>query len=433
MKLKFLILFIVLFVPAIISIVDEALIIQFATGSAERHLMVRSLHVLTGLPAVGGLVLLLAFFGSKIKIKNIHPIDQLMIISILYNTWHLFYGLVRLNDFTFTLGDTYRAAVMPSAYFIYRALITDIALLLRLINWIVSLQLIVMFTSIVYQTLYFMNTGVFLLGGTSISMFLFAYLLARITWGVKRGNSFGLKLLFATVFVGVVLSFKRALWMSVGVIMVWYSFWNARYLRVTKRLAGVLLTIILLFGFGLGASPILFGEVSRRVLDRVGGTFGGGRISIDQLDSSGTHRLAEFTDSWRYMLSAQYPARIMNLIFGMGNGGEFSSSRERVISGTKPGYQHHIHSGFMLMLFRYGFVGVSIMAMIFFCLWLTYRENLKSLVRGSELYIVNVAILVYVMFVSIVQFTGQSYYGNMEFGAIAGMMVGLNRLTQKEG
>ena len=224
-----------------------------------------------------------------------------------------------VSHLAFTLGDTYRAAVMPSAYFIYRALITDLALLLRLTNWIVSLQVIVMFTSIVYQTLYFMNTGVFLLGGTSISMFLFAHLLVRLTWGAKRGNSFGLKLLFATVFVGVVLSFKRALWMSVGVIMVWYAFWNARYLRVTKRFAGGLFTIVLLFGFGFGASPILFGEVSRQVLDRVGGTFGGGRISIDQLDTSGTHRLAEFTDSWRYMLSAQHPARIMNLIFGMGN------------------------------------------------------------------------------------------------------------------
>jgi len=117
------------------------------------------------------------------------------------------------------------------------------------------------------------------------------------------------------------------------------------------------------------------------------------------------------------------PPNILNYVVGFGNGAEFYAPSAALGMGSEPGYKHHIHNGYVSMLFRMGIFGLG----IFLLFVLSMLRNMYCFIKyhsgkpeTSEI-LISKTVFVYFVATLVELLTIYSFIGDIKWGVLFGL------------
>lgn len=348
---------------------------------------------------------------------QLYNFEKYLFILLIVDLMAFMVGLAHQNAIIFLIGDTYKFAVMPLAYFC-TAQTLKLKDAQKLFVFIIILETVVTLES-------------------------FIFYIARLAMGIyERSPQHSISLLALIFFLIILTSKKRLLlkkrfvyWILLLIIGITSMLSQARTLWVQiilcpfilllierKRLVAKSISKLAIYALILLIPLLLsFSNITHELGQRVTGTFALIRaareispiLSADRRVSETKSTLNKFAES----------PNILNFLVGFGNGAEFYAPTSALGMGSKPGYKHHIHNGYLSLFFRMGLVGLSAFLIFSF-------STLKSIYLISKhgngkpppehMQISNV-MFVYLA-VTLVEFlTIYSFIGDIKWGVLLGL------------
>lgn len=334
------------------------------------------------------------------------------------------------NDLLFTVGDTYRLALVPLVWLLYSLVLNSF----KAIELVLKMHLLVAVIGIIPTGI---TVGIALASDQStyalagVSFLAMAYLLAilvfdRQRWGIA-GRSAAL-VVFAVMLALNVISQSRGAWIVCLMLMV------GALVLAPLRAGRVVVALLAIFAVGvsvLSAVPALesrgqqiFAESERRFEEAVSARPQAGGVrnretSIDSRLQEATHAIDDLKD-----------AGPMAFLVGRGNGAQYPST----VSGgdTLPGsgLRHHIHVTWVSVLYRLGLLGLLLVVLV---LGLAVAKAISGL-RGATTSQERVlwATLLLWMPANIVYLTNvYGFIGELAWGSVLGILAALARVQAR--
>jgi O-antigen ligase len=240
--------------------------------------------------------------------------------------------------------------------------------------------------------------------------FVFFVLSMILIFGYAAIYNVGKGKVFLFLLVGIVLtilSFKREFWFLMAItalITFAYSF---------KRKSSYYFLVLFII------STLLFvffnPSIVENVVYRFEYTFRGDK----GLDSSSFERLAEIKGA----ISRFGEVPLVDYMIGYGAGAEFlpvnGYSMIKDSTGSEIGSYHHIHSMYMIILFRYGLLGLMVFLLpvffVFYKLTTVYRSQIDT-IYSTKAKVIYVAVCIQLFTMLISGVSSNSLYGNFFYG-----------------
>jgi O-antigen ligase len=319
-------------------------------------------------------------------------------------------GLIHRNATVFLIGDTYKFAVIPLAYFCTTQTLKarDAG---RLFLFIVMLEAAVTLESFGFY-------AVRLAMGTygrapqhAISLLTFIFLMTALASGdrlsLRRRNVYSAMLV--VISLTAVLSQARTLWVQILLCPFILMLVERKTAVVRAILRPAAFALILLIPLLLGV-----GAIYRDVVSDLGGRIAE-TATLVKATLPGTSRIVEARAALsRYTGSPN----VLDFVVGMGNGAEFYAPDVALGMGSRPGYKHHIHNGYVSLFFRTGIVGL-----IFFFLFAASTLKRMYVVAKLSLRSNLIPAVIFVYFVAtlIELLTIYSFFGDIKWGILFGV------------
>ncbi|MBD3183957.1 hypothetical protein GF312_16855 [Candidatus Poribacteria bacterium] len=368
-----------------------------------------------------GIILLIftAFLFGRFCLKGKHifrfyPFDKYIIILLLLDFTALMVGLIRRNDMIFLIGDTYKFLVIPLAYFCTtQSLKSKDAV--KLFLFIIILETVTTMGSFAYYLLRLVSGSYQRSPIHSISVLAFVFFMVSLT--SKKSISY----LFLTVVIGItaLLSGARTLWIQLLLcpLVIFLVMRKIVIVKVLFRQAFVVMLITALISLAYGhILKDIAGEVTYRITKTMN------LLETDQSINptiSSDRRVVEVKASLGTMFDSP---NILNVLLGFGNGAEFYAPSAALGMGSAPGYKHHIHNGYVSLLFRMGLIGLLIFLIFSFSIINSISKKISSPVALHPLsFNVATSILVYFMLTLIEFLTIYNLIGEIKWGILLGI------------
>ena len=125
----------------------------------------------------------------------------------------------------------------------------------------------------------------------------------------------------------------------------------------------------------------------------------------------------------KVFINYSYP---LDLIAGFGNGAEFYAPSAALGMGSKPGYKHHIHNGYVSLLFRMGIVGLVIFLLFAYVELKTMRRTVMSVRSGAgglkaEVAVIPTTLFAYFILTLVEFLTIYVFIGDIKWGVLLGI------------
>jgi len=373
--------------------------------------------------AISGFILL-AFTGILfarfcLAGKSVFPVyrfEKYLYLLLFVNFTAFLIGLIRRNATVFLIGDTYKFSVIPLAYFC-----TTQTLKARdarkLFLFIVILEAAITLESFGLYVVKLAMGAYERAPQHAISLLTFIFLLAALASGNRlsrrRRNVYSVML--AIIGLTAILSQARTLWVQILLCPFILLLVERKTAVLKSILRPVAFALILLIPFLLGIGAIhhdVVRDLGQRITETVTLVKATGQIAPTL---SSTSRIVETKAALsRYTESPN----VLDFVVGMGNGAEFYAPKVALGMGSKPGYKHHIHNGYVSLFFRMGIVGL-----IFFFLFAS--STLKRMYAGANLRVrsnlIPAVIFIYFALTLIELLTIYSFFGDIKWGVLLGI------------
>lgn len=350
------------------------------------------------------------------RIFELHKFEKYLFLLLLVDLMAFMIGLIRRNALVFLIGDTYKFAVIPLAYFCTTQTLES-GDAKRLFLFIVILETVVTLESF---SVYAVRLAMGIYERTpehTISLLAFIFFMVALTsedrLSSRRRNLYSVML----VMIGItaILSRARTLWVQVLLCPFILLLIQKRTIVIRSMFRPAAFALVLLIPFLLLVGAV-FHNVASELGLRISETF---ELlwATEQTSTalSGDRRIVETKAALGTYLESP---NVLNLIVGMGNGAEFYAPSAALGMGSKPGYKHHIHNGYVSIFFRMGVVGLTLFLIFTFSMLRSMYVFIKH--HDQEL-VISRAIFVYFVATLMELMTIYSFIGDIKWGVLFGL------------
>jgi len=384
--------------------------------------IVRILGVLPGLSLLLLLFLTIYFSGAKYKITS-PLLMAVSLSSIFILSIQLCASLLGDNDFNYTIGDYYRSILPYFALIVFNIALSSER---KIMSFASSLKVFLIYFAIIgaitkiYLVVFLGN----FYGGWSNQYYIGSFLLTYLFVKYSKKISWKFVSIISLVLLSI-LSLKRGIWISI--VFVFLTILLSR--NLVKKLSWIRLSIVISATIVI-LSVLVPGELMdlaiNSVVSRLEYTFGGN-------DGSVAGRLNE----WYNVKEILENGSVENLFFGYGHGSEFFDIYKTGGMGSMDGSVHHIHSTWVLLLFRNGLVGVFMYMVLFLgavkIFVLYWNDTFKRpFIVKKEVWLLGFSASVELMVQMMNSIQGNIAYGSVYFSIFLFLAVALRRILIRE-
>lgn len=347
---------------------------------------------------------------------RLYRFEKYLLALLAVDLMALLIGLIRRNALVFLIGDTYKFSVIPLAYFctVQTLEVRDVR---KLFLFMVILETVVTLESFsVYMVR--LAAGIYERAPEhGISLLAFIFFLTRLASREKlsrrRRNAYSV--LLVVIGITAVLSRARTLWVQVMLCPLILLLVERRAVKAMIRPATIALALLVVSLLGFSA---VYRNIAHELRQRVAETLEVMK-STEQLTPvlSLDRRVVETKSALgRYAESPKF----LNVIVGFGNGAEFYAPSAALGMGSRPGYKHHIHNGYVSLFFRMGVVGLASFLLFAF----SAIRSMYALARhndGEMPGLISKVIFVYLVATLVEFLTIYSFIGDIKWGVLLGI------------
>ena len=366
-------------------------------------------------------ILIVRFCLAGKRVFKINPFEKYLFLLLIVDLMAFVVGLIRHNALVFLVGDTYKFAVIPLAYFCTtQTLGTRDAK--KLFLFIIILETAVTLESF---SVYAVRLAVGIYGRTpehSISLLAFVFFMVSLTsndqLSRRRRNIYSAIL----VMIGItaMLSRARTLWLQVFLCPFILLLVERKTVVIRSLFRPAVFALVLLIPLSL-----FVGAMYRNVIGELGLRIGETLKLLRTTEQasaalSGDRRVVETKAALDVYLESP---NILNFIAGMGNGAEFYAPSAALGMGSRPGYKHHLHNGYVSLFFRMGVVGLTLFLLFAFSMLRSMYVDIKH--RHAGLIISRVIFVSFVLTLMELM-TIYSFVGDIKWGVLFGLFRTIN-------
>ena len=353
------------------------------------------------------------------RASRLYRFEKYLLALLAVDLMALLIGLIRRNALVFLIGDTYKFSVIPLAYFCtVQTLEAKDAR--KLFLFIVILETVVTLESFgVYMIR--LAAGIYERAPEhGISLLAFIFFLTSLASGEKlsrrRRNAYSV--LLVIIGITAILSRARTLWVQVILCPLILLLVERKAVKAMIRPAAIALALLVISLLGFSA---VYRNIARELRQRVAETLELAKSSRQLAPVLSLDRRIVETKSalGRYAESPSF----LNFIVGFGNGAEFYAPSAALGMGSRPGYKHHIHNGYVSLFFRMGVVGLA--SFLLFALsalksmYVFARHNDEKMPGDYPL--ISKVIFVYLVATLVEFLTIYSFIGDIKWGVLLGI------------
>jgi hypothetical protein len=361
-------------------------------------------------------VLFARFCLAGKKAFRLYRFEKYLLALLAVDFMALLIGLIRRNTPVFLIGDTYKFSVIPLAYFCTVQTL-EARNARKLLLFIVILETAVTMESFgVYMVR--LAAGIYERAPEhGISLLAFIFFLTSLASGEKlsRRTRNAYSVLLVIIGITAILSRARTLWVQVMLCPLILLLVERKAIKAMIRPAAIALTLLVISLLGFSA---VYRNIARELRQRVTETLELTKSSRQLTPVLSLDRRVVETKSAlsRYAESPNF----LNFIVGFGNGAEFYAPSAALGMGSRPGYKHHIHNGYVSLFFRMGVVGLASFLLFAFSalksMYTSARHN-----DGEMPGPMPKVIFVYLVATLVEFLTIYSFIGDIKWGVLLGI------------
>ncbi len=350
---------------------------------------------------------------------NLYRFEKYLIVLLAVDFMALLIGLIRRNALVFLIGDTYKFSVIPLAYFCTVQTLEardarELLLFMLVLETAITLE-----SFSVYMVR--LAAGIYERApehGISLLAFIFfmTRLASREKLSRRRRNAYSV--LLVVIGITAILSRARTLWVQVVLCPLILLLVERRAVKAMIRPAAIALALLVLSLLGFSA---VYRNIGHELRQRVTETLELVRttqqltplLSVDRRVVETKSALSRYAESPKFL----------NFTVGFGNGAEFYAPSAALGMGSRPGYKHHIHNGYVSLFFRMGVVGLA----SFLLFALSALKSMYTSARYSdgetpgEYPLISKVIFVYLVATLVEFLTIYSFIGDIKWGVLLGV------------
>lgn len=367
--------------------------------------------------------ILLARFclGGKRTFK-LYQFEKYLFLLLFVDFIALVIGLVRRNAPIFLIGDTYKFLVIPLAYFCTTQTLEardtkNFFLFMVVLETAVTLESFSVYTIRLAMGVYERTPE------HAISLLAFIFFLVALTAEDRSSRRRRSVYSVALVLIGVtaILSRARTLWVQIFLCPFILLLVEKKTVVVKSTLRPAIFALVLLIPFLL-----FMGTVYHSVVNILGQ-----RITETVMLTRTTRQIAPALSNDRRVVEIKSAfgvyresPNILNFMVGFGNGAEFYAPSAALGMGSRPGYKHHIHNGYVSLFFRMGIVGLTSFLLFAFLTLKSMYVAAKHRIVGANLRVrplISKVVFIYFAATLIELLTIYSFIGDIKWGVLLGL------------
>lgn len=348
---------------------------------------------------------------------HLYGFEKYVFVLLLVDLIALMVGLVRRNAAVFLIGDTYKFAVIPLAYFCTtQTLKTREAE--KLFIFILVLETVVTLESFLFYVIR-LAAGVYERAPQHpVSLLALIFFLVTLTSEGQLSRKRRITYWSLLLVIGIIalLSQARTLWVQILLCPFILLLIERKPLVIKSVFKFAVCILILLI-------PILIyiSSITQELGQRVTGTLELVRDAWDLAPAlSGDRRVVETKSALNHYAES---SNILNLLVGFGNGAEFYAPSAALGMGSRPGYKHHIHNGYLSLFFRMGITGLTAFLLFAFSalrsMYAVARHHDEKM--PAAYLIMSKVIFVYLAATLLEFITIYSFIGDIKWGVLLGL------------
>jgi O-antigen ligase len=354
---------------------------------------------------------------------KLYSFEKYLLFLLFIDFIALVVGLIRGNSPIFLIGDTYKFAVIPLAYFctVQTLRAENVK---RLFLFIILLETAVTLESFgVYAVR--LSKGFYERAPEhSISLLAFVFFLVLLSSRRELSRWKNLICFILVVIIGItaILSQARTLWAQMLLCPFILLLVERKSIVAASILKFAVYALMLLIPLSLIFSDAYY-NITESLNQRIRETsaiFKSNRQFAPVL--SADRRVVEVKATMNMYSELPNPA---DFLVGFGNGAEFYAPSAALGMGSRPGYKHHIHNGYISIFFRMGILGLlAFLVFIFFTL-----RNINGAIRHgfisekASIWTLSIqkSIFIYLILTLIEFLTIYSFIGDIKWGVLLGL------------